>query len=151
MPPFQPQGYMPTVPQQFYPQMQPQMMPPQMPQVPQAPVTTSGSSTSVEISGAIVQFANGSARIGDIKLEALPAGINWSVANSVNGEYLRTLTVWKGTAHVGAHGRAWVDNLVNTGAPAPAGRNEADQAAAFSRMLAQAKGQTVAKSDETAM
>ena len=89
------------------------------------------------VTGAIRVFKSG-ALLGDLRVQRLPAGIQFNIAKSKDGaEYLVSRTEWAGVGHIGQHGRAWVDGLTDTGvAVADAPTTAVD----FAALLASAKG-----------
>lgn len=88
---------------------------PQAPAAPAAPAEKPALATTVE--GALRRFDSG-ALLGDLRVQTVPRGIDWRVHVGKNGkETLESPTVWRGIAHVGPHGRAWVSDLVDTKVP----------------------------------
>lgn len=80
-------------------------------------VPTQDAGTPVQ--GPIVVLPSGDAKIGDCRLNGVPAGIQWVKATGTvsKTEYLQSPTIWAATGHLGRHGSAWADNLQDTGTP----------------------------------
>ena len=96
----------------------------------------------LKVTGALRAFkTKGGSRVllGDLRVDRVPAGIKWTAGKSSDGatEYLTSSTQWSGVAHIGEHGRAWVTDLADTGAPVVATVTTA--AFDFDAMLAAAK------------
>lgn len=82
---------------------------------PAAPAQDAGT----PVQGPIVVLPSGDAKIGDCRLNGVPAGIQWVKATGTvsKTEYLQSPTIWAATGHLGRHGSAWADNLQDTGMP----------------------------------
>ena len=107
---------------------------PKAPAAPAAPVTA----PTLVVEGPIRRFKSG-ALLGDLRVQTLPRGIAWRVRDG-KSKSLESPTVWRGNAHIGPHGRAWVTDLVDTGVPYAAATASDD--ADFEAALAAAEGAT---------
>jgi hypothetical protein len=99
---------------------------------PAAPV----AAPTLVVEGPIRRFKSG-ALLGDLRVQTLPRGIAWRVRDG-KSKSLESPTVWRGNAHIGPHGRAWVTDLVDTGVPYAAATASDD--ADFEAALAAAEG-----------
>jgi hypothetical protein len=103
---------------------------------PAAPAPAAPAPATTIVEGPLRRFRSGTL-LGDLRVQRLPV-VQWLAGKTrKDGDFMWTPTVWRGIAHVGPHGRAWVTDLVDTGVPYTPNAPAADDTD-FDAALAQA-------------